>query len=281
MLALRKPRPTKPKVPSLASVSFSAAAAISSRSLGNGDALLLEQLLIVIEDEIIDRPRQRQHLTLVVPGVLQARGREVALDEIRRGQRGVLHEGRQVGEPAGLLELPLLHVIAEMDDVEARPSRSQLDHHLLALLLLGNLLGFDLDAGELGELLDVFLQVVAARSLGEDHLELGPCVFLPVHLGARRQSRQAERASCGSARQERTTRDFVVDHFRSLPVTQFGRILAAVPRLPSPNRWNSGPHGRRFHRQAMRSRHQIEFERDQLGRAEIIGLGADTRHATA
>ena len=215
MLALRRPRPTKPKVPSLGSVSFSAAASHLVEGLGDGDALLLEQLLVVVEDEIVDRPGQRQHLALVVLGVLQAGGREIALDEIGRGQRRILHEGRQVGEPAGLLELPLLHVIAEMDDVEARPSRGELDHAFLALLLLGNLLGLDLDTGELGEFLDVFLQIVAARSLGEDHLQLGPGVFLPVHLGARRQSRQAERASCGSAGQKRTARDFVVSHFNS------------------------------------------------------------------
>ncbi|MGY4361931.1 hypothetical protein ACVW0J_008424 [Bradyrhizobium sp. i1.7.7] len=140
--------------------------------------------MFVVEDEVIDRPGQRQHLALVVLGVLQAGGREIALDEIGRRQRRILHEGRHVGQPAALLELPLLHVIAEMDDVEARPARGQLDHHFLALLLLGDLFGFHLDAGELGELLDVFLQVVAARTLGEDHLQLGPGVFLPVDLGA-------------------------------------------------------------------------------------------------
>ncbi|MHC2232383.1 hypothetical protein ACVI8L_000722 [Bradyrhizobium diazoefficiens] len=106
-----------------------------------------------------------------------------------------------------------------MDDVEAGPARGELDHDLLALLLLGDLLGFDLDAGEFGELLDVLLQVVAARTLGEDHLQLGPGIFLPVDLGARRQSGQAERASRCRAGQERTARDSVVDHFKVLPVT--------------------------------------------------------------
>ena len=67
---------------------------------------------------------------------------------------------------------------------EARLAGGELDHRLLALLLLGDLLGLDLDAGERGKFLDVFLQIVAARALGEDHLEPGAGVFLPVHLGA-------------------------------------------------------------------------------------------------
>ena len=64
----------------------------------------------------------------------------------------------EVGEPAGLLELPLLHVIADMDDVEARLAGSELDDGLLALLLLGNDFRFDLDAGQFGEFRCVFLQ---------------------------------------------------------------------------------------------------------------------------
>ena len=73
-----------------------------------------------------------------------------------------------------------------MDNVEARPSRGELNDAFLALLLLGDLLGFNLDAGELGEFLDVFLQIVAARTLGEDYFQLGAGVLLPVHLSARR-----------------------------------------------------------------------------------------------
>ena len=150
--------------------------------LGHLHAGLREDLLVVIENEVVDRPRQREHLPLVVLRVGETRGREVAFDEIRRGQGRVLHERRDVGEPAGLLELPLLHVIGEVHHVEARLAGGKLDHALLALLLLGDLLRLDLDAGELGEFLDVLLEVIAARPLGEDRLELGAGIFLPVHL---------------------------------------------------------------------------------------------------
>ena len=128
---------------------------------------------------------------------MQAGGGEIALDEIGRGEGGVLHVARDVGEPAGLLELPLLHVIADVDDIEARLAGGELDHGFLPLLLLGNLLRFDLDAGQFGEFLDILLQIVAARSLGEDDLKLGAGVFLPLRLGRpRRQTGKAERA-CG------------------------------------------------------------------------------------
>ena len=163
------------------------------KGLGNGDAFLLEHLLVVVEDEVVDRPRQRQHLPLVVLGVLQAGRRKIALDEIRRGEIRVLHVAGDIGEPAAFFELPLLHVIAQMNDVEARLARSEFDHGLLALLLLGDLLGFDLDAREFGEFLDVLLQIVAARTLGEDHLELGAGIFLPLHLCARGKASEAER----------------------------------------------------------------------------------------
>ena len=91
-----------------------------------------------------------------------------------------------------------------MDDVEARLAGGELDHGLLALLLLGDLLGLDLDAGEVGEFLDVLLQIVAARTLGEDHLQLGAGVFLPVHLRVCRKARNAERAGRRGAGQNGT-----------------------------------------------------------------------------
>jgi len=48
-----------------------------------------------------------------------------------------------------------------VDDVEARFARGEFDDDLLALLLLRNLLRFNLDAGQIGEFLGVFLQIVA------------------------------------------------------------------------------------------------------------------------
>ena len=74
-----------------------------------------------------------------------------------------------------------------MNDVEARLAGGEFDHGLLPLLLLGDLLRLDLDAGQLGELLDVFLQVVAARALGQDHFQLGAGIFLPLR---RRRGRE-------------------------------------------------------------------------------------------
>ena len=129
---------------------------------------------------------------------------------------GILHVAGDIGEPAGLFELPLLHVIAHMNDVKARFSRGELDHGLLALLLLGDLFRLDLDAGELGKFLDVFLQIVAARPFCEDHLELGAGIFLPVHLGARGKSGEAKRARGRSARQQFAPRDQMIRHV-SLP----------------------------------------------------------------
>ena len=99
-----------------------------------------------------------------------------------------------------------------MNDVEARLAGGELDHRLLALLLLGDLLGLDLDAGELGEFLDVFLQIVAARTLGEDHLELGAGVFLPVHLGARRRAGERIGACGGGAGKHGATGNMVILH---------------------------------------------------------------------
>jgi hypothetical protein len=99
-----------------------------------------------------------------------------------------------------------------VDEVEARLAGGELDHRLLALLLLGNLLGLDLDAGQVGEFLDVLLEVVAARSLGEDHLELGAGVFLPVHLRMGRKARQGKAARRRGAGQNSAARNPIIFH---------------------------------------------------------------------
>jgi len=44
---------------------------------------------------------------------LQAGGREIALDQIRGREAGVLEIAAHIGEPAGFLELALLDVIAD------------------------------------------------------------------------------------------------------------------------------------------------------------------------
>ncbi len=68
----------------------------------------------------------------------------------------------------------------DVDDVEAGMAGAHLHGDFGALLLLGNLLGADLDTGEFLELLLVRLQHVAARGLGEVDFELGPLGLLPV-----------------------------------------------------------------------------------------------------
>jgi hypothetical protein len=108
-----------------------------------------------------------------------------------------------------------------VNDVEARFARSEFDHRLLTLLLFGDLFRFDLDAGEFGKFLDVLLQIVAARALGEDHLELGAGMFLPLHLGARRQSGEAQRADCRRTGQKAAARDQIIRHCRFSPWSAF------------------------------------------------------------
>jgi hypothetical protein len=103
-----------------------------------------------------------------------------------------------------------------MNDVEARLAGGELDHDLLALLLFGDLLGFDFDAGEFGKFLDVLLQIVAARAFGEDHFQLGAGIFLPREFGECAYAGQRQRAGGGRARKHGTTSDKVI--FRaSLP----------------------------------------------------------------
>ncbi len=84
-------------------------------------------------------------------------------------------------------------MIADVNDIEARTTRRQLDHRLLALLLFRHLLGIDLDAGELFEFLLIFLKDFAARALDEIYFKRGASILLPVNgrLGARLRERWA------------------------------------------------------------------------------------------
>src|SRR4051812_26918284 len=69
-----------------------------------------------------------------------------------------------------------------MHDIEAGLARCQLDHNLLPLLLFGNLLGRNRDAGEVGEFLLVLLQDLSARAFQKVDLDRGPSKFLPLRL---------------------------------------------------------------------------------------------------
>src|SRR2546423_8023611 len=102
-----------------------------------------------------------------------------------------------------------------MNDVEARLAGRELDHGFLPLLLLGDLFRLDLDAGEVGEFLDVLLQIVAARPLGEDYLELGAGIFLPLRLAQRRTARKAERARGRRTREHGAARNPDIVHWLS------------------------------------------------------------------
>ena len=109
---------------------------------------------------------------------------------------------------------------------EARFAGGELDHGLLPLLLFGDLFRLDLDAREFGEFLDVLLKIVAARTLGEDHLELGAGIFLPLRLGrVRREFAEAKRARCHRASQNCTARNTMIFHC-FLP--EIGFLLAAI-----------------------------------------------------
>jgi hypothetical protein len=112
------------------------------------------------------------------------------------GQVRVLHERGEVREPAGLFELPLLHVIADVDDIKTRLAGSQFDDGLLPLLLLRNDFGFDLDAGEFGKFGRILLQQLATRPLDQVCLDRGAGIFLPLRLGARGKSGETECGAC-------------------------------------------------------------------------------------
>src|SRR6266436_4020638 len=109
-----------------------------------------------------------------------------------------------------------------MDDVEAWLARDQFDDDFLALLLFRNLFRFNLDAGQLGEFLGVFLQIVAARSLGEDHFKLRAGEFLPLGFGgANRKSREPHHSGRSRARENGTTRNTVLSHGYFSPAVFF------------------------------------------------------------
>ena len=77
---------------------------------------------------------------------------EVGEVVVRRGHRRVLEPRPQVDQPLPFGDQPLLHVQRQHQGVERGGARGELDHRLLALLLLRHLLGADLDPGQLGEL---------------------------------------------------------------------------------------------------------------------------------
>ena len=169
------------------------------------DALLREELLIVIDHPIIDEDRDRIEPAVALRRIVEAGLAEIGEIVIGRGDRGVGEVGAQILHPLALGGDALLHMQREVHDIEARAARGELDHHLLALLLLGDLLGGDLDPGELGELLLVALVDIGARRLREDDIDLLPGEALPIEFRlrigrcARKPGRRAPRPPRRSA----------------------------------------------------------------------------------
>ena len=131
--------------------------AISSKVVGIVEALGLEQLLVPVDDPVVDRERQRMQHARRRPWQTARPASAKSLSiSAGIGERGILEEAADIGQPAALLELPLLHVIAQMHDIEARLAGAELDDRLLALLLFGRRLGIDLDAGQFLELGEIF-----------------------------------------------------------------------------------------------------------------------------
>ena len=80
-------------------------------------------------------------------------------------------------------------------------ARVELDHRLLALLLLGDHFRADRDAGHVLEFLVVLGEQVAARALDQEHLDLLALEPLPVERALRAGRRRAkQRARGGRAR---------------------------------------------------------------------------------
>ena len=137
-----------------------------------GDALRVEQLLVVIDDPRIEVERQAVDAAVGLRRVGQPALREIGEVEVRIDERLVGHHRPDVVQPLVLAEQPLLHVIRDRDHVEARVARVELDDGLLPLLLLGDHLGADGDAGQVLEFLVILGEQVAARALDQEHLDL-------------------------------------------------------------------------------------------------------------
>ena len=186
-LAFFRPRPTQPVTPLAGSCSALAAATISSKVGRIGDALGLEQLLVAVEQVVVDVDRQG-----VDPAVGLRRPEQARPGRSRRSRSratviaGSSSIGRRSTSHLPLATSRFCTCSASISDVEGGGARGELDHRLLPLLLLRHLLRADLDAGHLGELALVLLQQVAARALGQQHLDLLAREALPVEaaLGA-------------------------------------------------------------------------------------------------
>ena len=167
------------------------------------DALGGEDFLVPVDDPGIEVQRQAHDPAIGFDGVLEAALGEVGEVEIGRRHRLVVDERPQIGEPIVLRELALLHVIRQRDHVEAGVAGIELDDRFLALLLLGNHFGADLDAGHVLEFLVILGEQVSAWALDEQDFDLLSLEALPVEGRLRIGAEQAgagQRAERGGAR---------------------------------------------------------------------------------
>ena len=127
-------------------------------------------------------------------------------------------------QPFALAEQPLLRRLRDVAGIEARLAGCKLDGELLPVLLLGNLLGPDLDAGQCRELRLELLQDVVEGAFLQRDLDLLALEALPVEAALRPRGMPnsvpavdapaAPSVDCSSAR--RSARGSVIDaHVRS------------------------------------------------------------------
>ena len=152
--------------------------------LGERDALLREQLLVVVDHEVVAEDRQGVDLAVGRGGEAHAELGYVAELVLGRHHLRVLQPVGDLEQPAALLELALLDMKGEVEQVERRLARIQLDRHFLPRLLLGDHLDAELDAGLVEELLLVLLHEIGARAGLHQHLDLLALEALPVEGAA-------------------------------------------------------------------------------------------------
>ena len=101
----------------------------------------------------------------------------------RRSSSASAIMGRRSSSHLLLSEQPLLHVHARVRHVEARLARVELDHRLLPLLLLGNLLGRPVMPVSSSNSFSAACIRSRARVLHEQHVDLLALEAFPVEFG--------------------------------------------------------------------------------------------------
>ena len=206
--------------------------------VGHRDALLLEEVLVEHQDVVVERHRQRVDAAVGLRAGLDRRLREVGEVEVGRGERLVGDQRAQVGQPLAAAEQPLLRRLRDVAGVEARLAGRELDRELLPVLLLGNLLGADLDAGERRELGLVLLQHVVERALLQRDLDLLALEALPVEAASARTRGEATSPPASASPDCSTSRRLRRTGPSSLSLMSFLLSHAWPRRNLAPCSWN-------------------------------------------